>query len=158
MQIFNALDQKLPCNPYASEYFDAIPHQLRTSSKSEDPDIILFLNVSGCGVQIRSVCSPRVPWLLTVFLTDANDLYFENSISLTSQQAKAGEIQKAKVEGATSALWWMMCVKGRAGCMTEPIAQIIQHLRQLITETAFSDQLNESHRSGDAQYIQLSLF
>ena len=150
--------QQMPTDPFLLKWFDDIPHGLRTSMASDDPAIISYVTFNGCGVQIRSVPSPRVPWLLTVFLTTVDDLYFEHSLSITREQAQSTAVAKAKVEGATRALWWMMSVHGHATSMQPHVRNVIDYLRQLLVDANFSDQLEESPMSADAQHTQLSLF
>lgn len=152
------LPQALPTDPFLLKYFDDIPHGLRTSMASDDPAIIFYVTFEGCGVQIRSVPSPRVPWLLTVFLTTVDDLYFEHSLSITREQAQSTAVAKAKVEGATRALWWMMSVHGHATSMQPHVRNVIDYLRQLLVDANFSDQLDGNLWSTKAQPTQLTLF
>jgi len=135
-----------------------VPHALRTSINGHTPDPLYYFNIHGCGAQIIATGSPRVPWLLTVFITDLDDLYFETSYSLSSSQARADQMARAKIEGVTLSVMWFMAYHGGAGSLQPTIQAVADQMRQILIEGSDLDQVTSDRLSQCTAHNQLSLF
>jgi len=141
-----------------ADYFQHVPHSLRTSMHGEDQSIIMFQCLNGCGFEVRKVPSPAVPWLVTVFITTADDRYFQTSINLTRQQAAASAVEQAKQVGSAQALYWFMACHGRAGDLKPTISTIMDCIRQYHTDHQSPHLFTFSNRPQVSKPTQLSLF